>query len=182
MRTEPGANDARPRWLTGAPEPVRRLREARVPSPGGRERSSIAPGAGCPRASAGALRELSDHARVNELNLCACAEIIMANFGDVLKGGNIVGGLAIGVGFALLAPVVKPLLRPLAKSVLKAGIVAYDQGRIALAELNEQAGDVMAEARAEMEDHGAMDHDGGGKATHRRKLSEVAPKHAERPS
>jgi hypothetical protein len=126
-------------------------------------------------------RELSDHAGVNELSLCASAEIIMANLGDLLKGGGIVGGLAIGVGFALLAPVVKPLLRPLAKSVLKAGIVAYDQGRIALAELNEQAGDVMAEARAEMEEHGPMDHD-ESKAAHRRKLSEAAPKHAGRPS
>ncbi len=106
----------------------------------------------------------------------------MANFGDVLKGGNLVGGLAIGIGFALLAPIVKPLLRPLAKSVLKAGIVAYDQGRVALAELNEQAGDVMAEARAEMEEHGPMDHDDGNKSAHRRKLSEAAPKHAGRPS
>jgi hypothetical protein len=107
----------------------------------------------------------------------------MANIGDVLKGGNIVGGLAIGVGFALLAPLVKPLVRPLAKSVLKAGLLAYDQGRVALAELNEQAGDVIAEARAEMEDlGGAMDHDGGSKPAHRRKLSEVGPKHADRPS
>jgi Protein of unknown function (DUF5132) len=105
----------------------------------------------------------------------------MANIGDVLKGGGIVGGLAIGVGFALLAPLVKPLVRPLAKSVLKAGLIAYDQGRIALAELNEQAGDVIAEARAEM-DEVPLDHDGDGKTAHRRKLSDVTAKHASRPS
>jgi hypothetical protein len=107
----------------------------------------------------------------------------MANLGEVLKGGNIIGGLAIGVGFALLAPLVKPLARPLAKSVLKAGLIAYDQGRVALAELNEQAGDVIAEARAEMEEQGgALNHEDGNKAAHRRKLSEVGAKHAGRPS
>ncbi len=75
----------------------------------------------------------------------------MAFFEDMFKGGNIVTGLAIGVGIAVLGPVLRPVLRPVAKSVLKAGISAYEQGRLALAELNEQAGDVMAEARAELE-------------------------------
>lgn len=75
----------------------------------------------------------------------------MAMFEDALKGGNVVTGLAIGVGVLLLAPIVKPLVRPVAKSVMKAGIAAYDQGRAALAELNEQAGDMVAEVRAEME-------------------------------
>lgn len=75
----------------------------------------------------------------------------MAMFEDALKGGNIVTGLAIGIGVLVLAPVVKPLVRPLARSVLKAGVTVYEQGREALAELNEQAGDVVAEVRAEME-------------------------------
>ena len=73
----------------------------------------------------------------------------MAFFEDIFKGGNIVAGLAIGVGAAVLAPVVIPALRRLAKSVIKAGLIAYDQGRVALAELNEHTGDIMAEARAE---------------------------------
>ena len=75
----------------------------------------------------------------------------MAFFEDVLKGGNIVTGLAIGVGAAVLAPMVVPLLRPVAKSVLKAGLMAYDQGRVALAELNERADDLLSEVRTEME-------------------------------
>lgn len=75
----------------------------------------------------------------------------MAIFEDALKGGNIVTGLAIGVGMVLLAPMLKPLVRPVAKSVLKAGVAMYDQGRTALAELNEQAGDIVAEVRAEIE-------------------------------
>jgi Protein of unknown function (DUF5132) len=92
----------------------------------------------------------------------------MALLEDAFKGGNIVTGLAVGVGFALLAPVVKPLVRPLAKSVVKAGLVAYDQGRIALAELGEQAGDMMAEARSEMEAETTTPAVGEHKATQHR--------------
>jgi len=79
----------------------------------------------------------------------------MAIFEGIFKGGNIVTGLAIGVGFALLAPVVKPFVRPLAKSAIKAGVAAYEHGRVALAELSEQAGDMVAEARSEMEEETA---------------------------
>jgi Protein of unknown function (DUF5132) len=74
----------------------------------------------------------------------------MALLDDAFKGGGIMMAIAAGVGAALVAPVVMPALRPIAKSVLKAGLMAYDQGRVALAELNEQTGDIMAEARAEL--------------------------------
>jgi hypothetical protein len=74
---------------------------------------------------------------------------------DAVKGGNIITGLAIGVGLYLLGPVLRPIVRPAAKALLKAGIAAYEQGRVAFAELNEQLGDVMAEARAELEHEGA---------------------------
>jgi hypothetical protein len=74
----------------------------------------------------------------------------MALLEDLFKGGNIVTGLAIGIGAAVLAPAVAPALRPLAKSVIKAGLVAYDQGRAMLAELNEMTGDIVAEARNEI--------------------------------
>ena len=75
----------------------------------------------------------------------------MASFEDALKSGNVVTGLAIGVGMMLLAPMIKPLVRPVAKTVLRAGVAAYDQGKTALAEINEQAGDIVAEVRAEIE-------------------------------
>jgi uncharacterized protein DUF5132 len=74
----------------------------------------------------------------------------MALFEDAFKGGGLIMGLAVGVGAAMVAPVVLPALRPIAKSILKAGLIAYDQGRVALAELNEQTGDMLAEARAEL--------------------------------
>ena len=73
---------------------------------------------------------------------------------DVFKGGNVAAGLAMGVGAAVLAPLVVPALRPVAKSIIKAGLLAYDQGRVALAELNEQTGDIVAEARAELAEAG----------------------------
>ncbi|APO68851.1 hypothetical protein IE4872_CH03251 [Rhizobium gallicum] len=79
----------------------------------------------------------------------------MAILEDALKGGNVVTGLAIGVGAIVLAPLAAPLLRPITRTVLKAGLVAYDQTRVAVAEMNERATDLVAEARAEMAETGA---------------------------
>lgn len=97
----------------------------------------------------------------------------MAIFEDVLRGGNIVTGLAIGVGFALLAPVVKPFVRPLAKTAIKAGLAAYDQGRVAVAELTEHAGDIVAEVRSEMAEEATNGEDRERKGSQRNKLEEA---------
>jgi hypothetical protein len=83
---------------------------------------------------------------------------------DIFKGGNIIAGLAIGIGAALLAPVVVPVLRPLAKSAIKAGMMAYDEAMVALAELNETAGDIFAEARSEMAEETTSNGAGGAAA------------------
>jgi Protein of unknown function (DUF5132) len=69
---------------------------------------------------------------------------------DVFKGGNLMTGVGVAIGVGVVAPLVVPVLRPLAKSVIKAGLLAYDQGRVALSELNEVAGDMVAEARSEI--------------------------------
>ncbi|WP_084044524.1 gas vesicle protein (plasmid) [Ensifer sp. WSM1721] len=63
-----------------------------------------------------------------------------------------VTGLVIGVAAGLLAPKVAPILRPYAKSAIKAGVIAYDQARIAVAELNESTEDTLSEVRAEIEE------------------------------
>jgi hypothetical protein len=76
----------------------------------------------------------------------------MALFDDLFKGGNIVAGLAIAIGAAVLAPVILPALRPIAKTIIKAGMIAYDQGRLTLAEFGERTGDIMAEAESELAD------------------------------
>lgn len=86
-------------------------------------------------------------------------------FEDIFKGGNILTGLAIGAGAALLGPVIVPvagnLLRPMAKAMIKGGIVAYDWGRQAVSQASETASDIAAEARAEAQhpEHAAS---GGG--------------------
>jgi hypothetical protein len=77
----------------------------------------------------------------------------MAFFEDMFKGGNIVTALAIGVGAAVLAPVIAPavstVVRPAAKALIKGGIVVYDWARQAAAQVSEAASDMAAEARAE---------------------------------
>lgn len=77
----------------------------------------------------------------------------MALFDDVFKGGNIITGLAVGIGTAVLLPAVVPavstLLRPAAKAAIKGGILAYDRGRQAMAQMSEMASDMVAEARAD---------------------------------
>jgi uncharacterized membrane protein len=49
----------------------------------------------------------------------------MALFDDVLSGGNWVTGLAISVGAVVILPLAAPILRPLAKTAIKGGILTY---------------------------------------------------------
>ena len=90
----------------------------------------------------------------------------MAFFEDVFKGGNIVTGLAIGIGSAVVAPLILPAignaLRPVAKTMIKGGILVYDQGRQAMARVGEAASDVVAEARSEQ----SAEHTGGSTSAH----------------
>ena len=68
-----------------------------------------------------------------------------ALFDDILSGGNWVAGLAIGVGAVIILPLAAPILRPLAKTAIKGGILAYRGG----AGLVEGNGDLVAEIVAE---------------------------------
>jgi len=68
----------------------------------------------------------------------------------------------VGIGAALVAPAVLPALgsgiRPLAKSVLRGGILAYDKARELVAEAGEDMSDLIAEVRSEMDaEHHAME-------------------------
>jgi Protein of unknown function (DUF5132) len=86
----------------------------------------------------------------------------MKLFGGCLKTG---GAMAIGAGVLLLAPVIIPavasVLRPVAKAVIKGGILAYENARIAVAETKETVEDIAAEARSEI----AVDHEQPAKAS-----------------
>jgi hypothetical protein len=78
----------------------------------------------------------------------------MAIFENGLKG-NIITGLAIGVGTAILAPVVIPMIasiaKPLAKAAIKGGIMLYEKNRELIAEATEVVEDLVAEAKAELD-------------------------------
>jgi hypothetical protein len=49
----------------------------------------------------------------------------MALLDDVLKGGDLVTGVAVGAGALIAWPLIKSLARPLAKSLIKGGLIAY---------------------------------------------------------
>jgi len=72
----------------------------------------------------------------------------MALFDDLFSGGNWVTGLAIGLGAVIVLPLAAPVLRPLAKTAIKGGILAYRGA----AGLLEGIGDLVAEAAAEGEE------------------------------
>ncbi|MFO7496744.1 MAG: DUF5132 domain-containing protein [Desulfobacterales bacterium] len=71
-----------------------------------------------------------------------------------LFNGFDVGSLAIGVGVVLLAPVIVPIigsvLKPLAKGVIKGGLLAYEGAKVSIAETKETFEDIAAEAKAEI--------------------------------
>lgn len=73
----------------------------------------------------------------------------MALADDILKG-NVLTGIGIGLGVILLAPVAGKVLRPLAKELIKGGMLAY-QG---LGEFGETVGDIVAEAESELQHDG----------------------------
>jgi hypothetical protein len=69
-------------------------------------------------------------------------------------GESLVPNLLLGAAAIVLAPIVVPAvlagMRPVAKTVVKGGVLVYDKAREMVAEVGEQRGDLVAEARAEM--------------------------------
>lgn len=63
-------------------------------------------------------------------------------------------GIIAGIGAVILAPVVIPVVagvgKPIAKSLIKGGLVLYEKSKGAFAELGETWEDMVAEARAEL--------------------------------
>jgi len=73
--------------------------------------------------------------------------------GDIVIGGNLMTGLVIGIGALIAWPLVSPIARPLAKSVVKGGLMAYRQVEEVFAGAIEGIGDIVTEAQQEI---GAM--------------------------
>jgi len=85
----------------------------------------------------------------------------MAGIEDLLKNKTTLMIVA-GVGIAVLAPVLVPIIagaaRPLARAAIKTGIIMFEKGREAAAEVGEVFDDLVAEARADMQqNHAAKD-------------------------
>ena len=63
-------------------------------------------------------------------------------------------GIAIGIGLALIVPVaitaLAPVVRPLARTALRAGTIAYEKAREGVAEISEMTQDIVAEVHEEM--------------------------------
>jgi len=79
---------------------------------------------------------------------------------DIFKN-NIVAVLGIGIVAAVLVPIALPVVaraaKPFAKALVKSGIIVYEKSREAVAELGEVMEDVVAEAKAEIEqEHAAQ--------------------------
>ena len=69
-------------------------------------------------------------------------------------GGSLMPNLLIGATAIVLAPIVVPAvlagMRPVAKTLVKGGVMVYDKTREMVAEVGEQMGDIVAEARSEL--------------------------------
>ncbi|SEO44323.1 DUF5132 domain-containing protein [Nitrosovibrio sp. Nv6] len=88
---------------------------------------------------------------------------------------NLIIGLVAGVGASLLAPVLRPFLanvsRSLTKATIKGSIHFYEKGRESFAELGETMDDLVAEAKSEME----TDAQGGAAITSAAAQGRAAP-------
>ncbi|MEN3362879.1 MAG: hypothetical protein V7606_153 [Burkholderiales bacterium] len=68
---------------------------------------------------------------------------------------NLAVGITAAIAATVLAPVLVPIItvagRPLAKSLLKGGVILYEKGRETVAGAGEVVEDLIAEVRSEME-------------------------------
>lgn len=61
-------------------------------------------------------------------------------------------GIIAGIGAIVAAPFVIPALKPVTKAAIKGGIIAYEKGKAVLAETGEYFEDMVAEAKAELDE------------------------------
>lgn len=79
----------------------------------------------------------------------------MIQFAGLVRSGavtNLAIGLAVTVVVPLIAVTLVPKLRPLARSTLKQGILAYEKMRETTAELAEVVDDLVAEVQEELQE------------------------------
>ena len=78
----------------------------------------------------------------------------MNQLASLMKSG-VVKNIAIGLGISILVPLaanlLAPIVRPLARGALKAGVIAYERGRETIAEIGEVVEDLAAEVREDLQ-------------------------------
>jgi hypothetical protein len=72
----------------------------------------------------------------------------------ILAGNGVTTGLLVGIGAAVLVPVLLPAVataaKPLVKGAIRLGVTLYEKGNEAIAEVSEVLEDLVAEAKSEM--------------------------------
>lgn len=69
---------------------------------------------------------------------------------EELLQNDIARGVAIGVGIAAAGAFLLPAVRPVARAVVKTGILCFEKGREMAAEAGEALEDIVAEVKAEL--------------------------------
>jgi hypothetical protein len=74
----------------------------------------------------------------------------MALLDDIVNGGNLATALVVGAGMLIAWPLITPIARPAAKSLIKIGMMAYRQAEQIYGGAVEGIGDIIAEAQQEI--------------------------------
>ena len=77
-------------------------------------------------------------------------ERVMALLDDVVNGGNLVTGVAVGAGALVAWPLIRLVARPVAKSLIKGGLIAYRGAEQLYAGAVEGVDDLVSEAQQEI--------------------------------
>ena len=74
----------------------------------------------------------------------------MALFDDIVNGGNLWAGLAIGAGALIVWPLIGPVLRPIAKTAIKGGLIAYREAEQLYNDATQGIAEMAQEAQQEI--------------------------------
>jgi Protein of unknown function (DUF5132) len=66
-------------------------------------------------------------------------------------------GIIAGIGAIVAAPFVIPALKPITKAAIKGGIIVYEKSKAVLSETGEYFEDIVAEAKAELDESRSQD-------------------------
>jgi|GraSoi2013_115cm_1033766.scaffolds.fasta_scaffold152613_1 hypothetical protein len=75
----------------------------------------------------------------------------MALFDDIVNGGNLWAGLAIGAGALIVWPLIGPVLRPIAKTAIKGGLIAYREAEQLYNDATQGIAEMAQEAQQEID-------------------------------